>query len=692
MSKFRLVQNNWTAGELTPYLHGRPDFNRYQMAAAELENFVVLPHGCIIRRSGTIHVTEKKTTVDNNDRFRLIPFIYSEDDVFMLEFGHQYVRFYKNGAVIGAPYELVSPYTGTQLRVMDFAQSGNVMYLYHPSVQTRRLIRIADDNWQFTTVEYYDGPYNKVQFYNDLGTQTTYTMTPSATGTVGASVNITVNASMGGAAITPFAAADVGRYIRIYHAVGSPAVVTWGVGKITAVNGASPNLTVQVVVPFGAITESDTWRISSFYGPDRWPAKGTFHEERMVLGRNKDYPNTVWGSVIDDFTNFSPSGPDGVVADDNAYSYTLGTGQIDEINWVQSAKALLIGTVAGPYSMTGNDIRTPIGPKAIQATKETSHGAGQRRPVFLNRASLYVSQTRKQLHEMYYSLDVEGFQTPVLSIMAEHMMRPKIEEIWPAEDPYHMVWAITQNNGGLVSLTYMKDQNVAAFTRCPLGGSGKARALAVIPSQNESQVWLIVERVINGATKYYVEYMDVLFVPDADTGITKEDAFYVDSGKKITGPTTAIAMPHLPNATVDALVDGYEVLGIQLDAAGNATLAKSGTQIAVGLRCAAKFKTLPLDIVAPDFVTLTANKSCKKLHLDLMDSLGGKISNETGGYELIKYRDAPMPMGASPPLYTGLVEVPITLGTKRSLDFSVIQESPLPFSIRAIVAEVTIGE
>ncbi len=692
MPKFRLVQNNWTSGELTPYLHGRPDFNRYQMGAAKLENFVVLPHGLIVRRSGTVHVTEKKVIGGaNGQTFRLIPFIFSEADVFVLEVGHQYIRFYKNGAVVGVPYELASPYTASQLVALDFSQSGNVMYLFHPDVQTRRLIRIDDTNWVFSTLEFYDGPYNKVQFYNDLSTQTTYTMTPSAVGTVGASVNIIVKASLGGAEVFPFTDADIGRYIRIYHSVGAPPVVTWGVGKITNTNVGTPNIVIQCVVPFGAITESETWRISSFYGPDRWPAKGVFHEERLALGRNKDYPNTVWGSVIDDFSNFSPSASDGTVADDHAYSYTLGTGQIDQINWLASNKGLLIGTVAGPYSMTGNDVRTPIGPKAIQASKETNYGASERRPTFMDRATMYISQTRKQMHEMYYSLDVEGFQTPTLSIMAEHLFRSNLEEVYPAEDPYHMVWGYT-GNGKAVCLTYMKDHNVIAFTGCPIGGGGKVRALTTVPAADASEIWMIVQREINGDTKYYVEYIDALFVPDEDSGVVKEDAFFLDSGKKITGPTTTITLAHLPNQVVDVLADGNEYLEIQLNGSGVGTIPQSGTKIHAGLRCPAKFRTLPLDIVAPELVSMGMNKSCKKIHVDVMDTVGGKISNETGGYETFQYRFASMPMGSSPPLYTGLLEVPLILGTKRTVDFEIIQESPLPFSIRAIVAEMSFGE
>ena len=58
----------------------------------------------------------------------------------MLEFGHLYVRFYKDYAPVlsaGIPYEVVTPYTEADLIndagafAIDYTQSGDILYLAH---------------------------------------------------------------------------------------------------------------------------------------------------------------------------------------------------------------------------------------------------------------------------------------------------------------------------------------------------------------------------------------------------------------------------------------------------------------------------------------------------------------------------------------------------------------------------------
>lgn len=687
MPKLRVVQSNFTAGEISPYLHGRADFNRYQLGAYTIENFVVIPHGGLVRRSGTRFVNTKKTTVLNNDTFRLIPFVFSEGDAFVLEFGDGYVRFFKNGAPIlsgGSPYEVVSPYSADTLATLDFAQSGNIMYLFHPEVQTQRLIRVSDTDWVFTDVEFYDGPYNSIGMYSDLSAIEEWTMAPSATGSVGSIITINIKDS-GGTGITPLDANDVGRFLRIYHVSGSPEVVTWGVAKITSLNATAPQVNAEVVIPFGATTDSAVWRISIFRGPDNWPAHGSFFEERLVWAKTKDYPNSFGGSVTDDFSNFSPSQTDGTVADDNAYFYTLGTGQIDDIQWVSSGKSLLLGTSAGPYSVTGSDIRTPVSPTAIQATKETSYGSSARRPVYLNRSHLYLSQTRRQLHEMYYSLDIDGFMTPVVSIMSEHILRGQGAEIWPAEDPYHCVWGYC-DDGSLFSLTYMKDQNVVAMVRHPV--NGLVRAMTSIPTSDYDQVWMVVERTIDGNTVYCVEYIEDLFIRDDDGGVAKEDGFFVDSGYTYNGvATNTVTVAHLPNTEVEVLADGNVHPPVTTNGAGQLTLDYSASKIHVGLKFTSKLKTLPIDIVSDNFVTQAANKQVRKMFIDVLDTLGGMV----GDQELV-YRDADDVMDSSVPLFTGLIEVPYPGATDRQIQLEITHDLPLPMHIRAIVSEMSLGE
>ncbi|MGA0207756.1 MAG: hypothetical protein ACO3LT_08205, partial [Ilumatobacteraceae bacterium] len=102
------TQTSFNGGELSPYLDQRPDLDKYQSGCTRLENFIVLPYGGIYRRPGTRYVAETKA----GGQVRLIPFNFSTDDAFVLEFGDGYIRFFKGGNPVysGATvYEIASP-------------------------------------------------------------------------------------------------------------------------------------------------------------------------------------------------------------------------------------------------------------------------------------------------------------------------------------------------------------------------------------------------------------------------------------------------------------------------------------------------------------------------------------------------------------------------------------------------------
>ena len=90
------VQTNFTAGEISPRLLGRSDLNRYQNGLEKAENAIIYPHGMIARRPGTKFVGFTK----NNGVSRLIPFEYNDDQAYVIEFGNEYLRFFRDGIPI----------------------------------------------------------------------------------------------------------------------------------------------------------------------------------------------------------------------------------------------------------------------------------------------------------------------------------------------------------------------------------------------------------------------------------------------------------------------------------------------------------------------------------------------------------------------------------------------------------------
>ena len=97
MSKLTHIQNSFSSGELSPLLKGRSQMAQYSNGCETLINMVVLPQGGITKRPGTKFVQEVKNSASTT---RLIPFVVGTGQSYSLEFGNQYIRFYRNGGAL----------------------------------------------------------------------------------------------------------------------------------------------------------------------------------------------------------------------------------------------------------------------------------------------------------------------------------------------------------------------------------------------------------------------------------------------------------------------------------------------------------------------------------------------------------------------------------------------------------------
>ena len=99
MPEVKDFQASFNAGELSPRMQGRGDFNKFKSGAAVVENMLALPQGGVTRRPGTRYVAEVK---DSTVKPRLIDFVFSTDQAYIIEAGNAYFRFYRNQGQITA--------------------------------------------------------------------------------------------------------------------------------------------------------------------------------------------------------------------------------------------------------------------------------------------------------------------------------------------------------------------------------------------------------------------------------------------------------------------------------------------------------------------------------------------------------------------------------------------------------------
>lgn len=138
-------QTNFGGGELSPLMWGRTDSPLYARGLRRCRNFFVSQEGMAVSRPGSLFVAETKLPLK---RTRLIPFIYSDTQAYVLEFGEGYIRFHAHGARIesapGVPLEVATTYLEAELPAIRFAQVGALLTLTHPAHRVMELRATVD--------------------------------------------------------------------------------------------------------------------------------------------------------------------------------------------------------------------------------------------------------------------------------------------------------------------------------------------------------------------------------------------------------------------------------------------------------------------------------------------------------------------------------------------------------------------
>ena len=121
MAKLVSAQESFTTGEVSYRVKGRVSVEKYQAGLETATNATIVSQGPILRRNGSTFIAEVKTSTK---LVRLIPFVVSVTDSFILEFGDLYIRFYTLGAQVAGPFEIVSPWSQTEIFDLQYAQFG----------------------------------------------------------------------------------------------------------------------------------------------------------------------------------------------------------------------------------------------------------------------------------------------------------------------------------------------------------------------------------------------------------------------------------------------------------------------------------------------------------------------------------------------------------------------------------------
>ena len=104
----------FNAGEFSPRMVARVNFEAYDNAASLMENVILMPQGGFQRRPGSRYVAAVK---DHAAETALYPFEFSTEQAYVIEAGDQYFRFFRNQA------QLVAANIGAAITNGDFTSN-----------------------------------------------------------------------------------------------------------------------------------------------------------------------------------------------------------------------------------------------------------------------------------------------------------------------------------------------------------------------------------------------------------------------------------------------------------------------------------------------------------------------------------------------------------------------------------------
>ena len=726
MARVAAQLTNFTAGELSPRLDGRNDLAKYPAGCKTLENMVVFPHGAAARRPGTQFISEVKTS---SNKTRLIPFEFSTVQTYVLEFGNQYMRVYKDKAQVlsgGSAFEISTPYLTAELFDIKFAQSADVMYLTHPSHSTRKLSRTGHTSWTLTEVDFTNGPFL------DTNISTT-TLTPS--GTTG-SVTITASANT-------FVSTDVNRLVRIGD----------GIAKITNFSSAT-SVTATTSTDFANTNASTNFSLGAFSTTTGFPSCVTFFEQRLVFAATVNNPQTIYFSKSGDYENMDAN-IGGTIKDDDAIVYTIASNQVNAIRFLSPTRTLIIGTAGGEFAVYGGGDNDAITPTNIIIKRQSNFGAANVDAVPVGNATLFLQRARRKIRELAYNFDVDGYIAPDMTILAEHVTESGVTQMAYQDEPLAILYVV-RGDGELVALTYQRDQQVTAWHRHIFGGvfgTGKAvcESVAVIPTDDtEYQVYVIVKRTINGSTKRYIEVLNTFDFTETDnttfnfldsqlnydgvsstlngdisnsatTVVVADGTNFSSSGKiqinneiiSYTGKSTnnltgctrgqnlTTAAAHTSGDTVDQVVETLsglthlegQTVSILADGAthptktvssGAISLDRAAKKVKVGLSYTSVLQTMRIDAGSQNGTSQGKTKRIYEVTVRLFETVGVEIGPDLNNLERIPFRSSanPMDQGISP--FTGDKEVEFRGNYETDGFIFVRQTQPLPLTILSL--------
>lgn len=681
-----VIQESFSAGEISPLTHGRLSAEGYAQGCKELENMIPDSRGPAMSRDGTSFI---QSFDGNNGRIfgHAISnsFFYS-----ILLLDYKMVIGSVTGQIPATNYAVNSHfhYGGVDWTAAVSDSSQTVTFADHHSVLTvtsspNKWARIAQ---QITvpssgTYKILVGTHGGANYDVLVGTSAgdgsyldVTSANPSETLDVtvpGTTFWITIlndsNDGFDPVEVTYFGVTDA--------AIASPEFVTpWSEDEIDEVHAipvpigestyfVHPNHPPQKL-EYNTTTDAFSYSAVTFTSPPstwagtNYPSAGTYFQGRLWLAATPAHRQTIWSSKSGDPENFDT----GTGLDDEGIVIALAS--YGGVEWVLGTKNLLVGTEAAEHIITSEGgVITPSDHAVVQ---QSAYGSADMQGEQVGDQIFYVSADGKKLRAMQYEWSKDNWLSTDLTYFSEHITNGGIKRVAWLQNPQNLLICLLEN-GTFAVLSYDRSNNIYGWSRHDIGD--ECIDINVTSLHGTSILGMLVKRV-DGELYYESQAVHQRRFMDS-----WDEQFFIT-------PTTVVSdLDHLEGRTVQVLADDATHPD-KVVSSGQITLDREASKTLIGLQYNSKLTLLPFEKGSKIGTSAPFLKNFHKADVHLLDSANPLVNGKRA-----PSRTPSTPMDTPEPFTTGKSSVSL-LGWKNETDITIEQDLPFPLIILAVSGEL----
>jgi hypothetical protein len=350
-----------------------------------------------------------------------------------------------------------------------------------------------------------------------------------------------------------FASSDAGLIVANYTVNSSQLIITY---DTPGAGGNAYTLAASVATPSGATLTGGGTGTNPTGTLDVGPQTGTYpgvvsyFQQRRVYAATANAPDTYFMSKPGAYLNFDSSLP---VTDTDAITGTPWAQQVNGVQFmIQMPAGLVVMTGLGTWVVNGAGGSTinpqPVTPSSDQALQQGFNGCNDICPPFVENYDIIFVQAKGSIVRdvftgSYFNIFVGNDLT---ELSGQLFTGYTLSQVAWTEEPYKIAWYV-RNDGVLLSLTYLKEQEVYGWARHDTFGQFVSVCSVIEPPVDALYAVVARPRSPGGAnTAYFVERMNDRIWNSV------EDAWCVDCGLSLPQPTPTanIASSTASGATV----------------------------------------------------------------------------------------------------------------------------------------------